>query len=197
MDFRKHAFIIATVGALQDHEGWSGRTQLQKSLFLLKALTDVDVPFQYVLYKHGPYSFDLEEELVQVRSYAAVRVNPIPAYGVTLELDKNADYVRRKAPLNAVELQEIGRICAFAAPKNVTALERIATAVWVRRQEGITEPYAVSQRVHVLKPHVSVEEAAAADAEAMTLLAGLIEAPLCQTKAINPLTNCKLNARNS
>ncbi len=169
MDFRKHAFIVETVSALQRHGG-RGKSHLQKSLFILKERLDVSVPFLYV-FMHGPHSFEVEDELAEVNSYAAVGITLDGVEGgVTLIPSKNAEYVRKKAPLSPDELSAVGRACEFAASKNCADLETIATTVWVRRREGITDPNEVSRRVHELKPHVTLAEAVAADSEVRAAL---------------------------
>ena len=63
MDFKKHAIILAVIDALHRHGSWTGKTHVQKALSLLRDAGSTEVPFQFVLYKHGPYSFDIEDEL--------------------------------------------------------------------------------------------------------------------------------------
>jgi uncharacterized protein YwgA len=76
MQFKKHAFILAVIDGLHRHGSWTGKTHVQKALSLLRDSGRVPVPFQFVLYKHGPYSFDVEAELEQMQSYGAIAVEP-------------------------------------------------------------------------------------------------------------------------
>ena len=84
MEIKKHAIILGVIESLNEHESWTGKTHVQKALWLLSAVGDIEVPFRFVLYKHGPYSFDVEEESEQMKGYAAVTVDTIPGMGVSL-----------------------------------------------------------------------------------------------------------------
>src|SRR5437016_5656530 len=100
MNYRKPALVLSVIRGLRSQGSWTGKTYVQKTLFLLKAASDVEVPFSYVLYKHGPYSFEVEAELAQMRSYAAVRAEPDPdGFGVVLMPGPGADFVVRGARL--------------------------------------------------------------------------------------------------
>lgn len=122
-------------------------------------------PFEFVLYKHGPYSFDIENELEQMKSYAAIEVQPCTDFGVVLKPSDNASLVKKESPLLASEVESIQAIGQFVGSKNVTELERLATAVWVRGREHASDNRDVANRVHDLKPHISIADALAADAQ--------------------------------
>jgi hypothetical protein len=163
MDFKKHALIMAVIESLRKHGSWTGKTHLQKALFLLSAAHPKYVPFQFVLYKHGPYSFDVEPELEEMKSYAAVVAEPVPGYGVVLKPGSMAGFPARKAPLRPRILQAVDDICRFVNTKKVTELEPIATAAWIRVREKISDPKMVAERLHALKPHIQVADALRAD----------------------------------
>jgi uncharacterized protein YwgA len=171
LHFKRHAFILAVIECLRQQGSWTGKTHVQKALSLLRDLGEVPVPFDFVLYKHGPYSFDVEHEIEQMQSYAAVRIEAnAQGYGVVLQPDQMADYVRRIAPLSEEESHAIEEVGRFVRDRNVTDLERLATASWILRQERIAEPGAVAKRLHSLKPHVSMRDAEQADAEVRSWL---------------------------
>jgi hypothetical protein len=63
------------------------------------------------------------------------------------------------------EKDGIERICRFIQGKNVGQLERLATAAWIRTEEGIRDTDAVATRLNHLKPHVGLRQAREADEE--------------------------------
>lgn len=170
MDFAKHALILATVEALRKHGNGTGKTHLQKALFLLECLDPRRVPFRFVLYKHGPYSFDLESELEEMKSYAAISATPVYDYGMDLRPGDMATYVREKSPLKRETARMIERVCRFVRLKTVSELERIATAAWLRKRNRVRARSRVAEHLHELKPHISTDEAARADEELLKLL---------------------------
>ncbi len=166
MQFKKHAFILAVIDALHRHGSWTGKTHVQKALSLLRDEGRVPVPFQFVLYKHGPYTFDLIGELEQMQSYGAIAVEPnVQGYGVVLRESEMAKFAQTQAPLSPEEFQGIEAVCKFVGSRNVAELERLATALWIRRHEGVTNQADVAKRLHELKPHVSIADAERADSE--------------------------------
>lgn len=163
MNFRKHALILEVINGLKTSKSWTGKTHVQKTMFLVNEATSIQVPFEFVLYKHGPYSFDIETELEQMKSYSGISVQPVSSYGVELKPSDNADLIRSLAPLTPLEKESIDKICLFVGNKGVVELERLATAVWIRRRERVTDPHEVARRVNGLKPHISLAEAIEAD----------------------------------
>ncbi len=170
MEFRKHALILEVIKGLRDNGSWTGKTHVQKTMFLVNEATSVEVPFEFVLYKHGPYSFDIETELEQMKSYNALAVQPISNYGVELKPSENAELIKSLSPISQPEKESIGEICHFVGAKGVVDLERLATTVWIRNREHITDHNQVAQRVNALKPHISIQEAEAADRTITTSL---------------------------
>lgn len=160
MIFKRHALLLKTVESLQESGSWTGRTHVQKALFLVKAAGRIKVPHQYVLYKHGPYSFEVDQELAAMRSYEAIAADELmPGYGPTLQPSRNRGFLMRVGKLKAAEAREIQRVCRFVDGRGVADLERLATAAWVLKQEKITNDEKAAARIHELKPHISVESA--------------------------------------
>jgi hypothetical protein len=164
MQFKKHAILLAVIECLRRHGSWTGKTHVQKALSLLRDSGRIPVPFQFVLYKHGPYSFEVEAELEQLQSYGGIAVEPNEhGYGVVLCAGAMADFVRAMEPLAPNELRAIEDVCEFVGVRNVVELERLATASWIRCQEGKTERADVAERLHALKPHIAIADAERAD----------------------------------
>jgi hypothetical protein len=173
MEFRKHVLLLSVIKRLRSRGSWTGKTHVQKALALLADTTDIAVPFAFVLYKHGPYSFEVEAELEQMRSYSAVEIQPnSDGYGVTIRPGGMAPFLEGQATLSEEEEVALDRVCELVGSRTVTDLERIATAAWIRRREGLVESRKVAERLHQLKPHVSIAEAEAADRELHGVLAG-------------------------
>src|SRR4051794_26143774 len=64
---------------------WCGETHVQKTTFLLQQLLSVDIGFEFVLYKHGPFSFDLRDALSEmVADNLLESVVRQPGYGPSL-----------------------------------------------------------------------------------------------------------------
>ena len=166
MQYKQHAFVLGVIESLHRHKSRTGKTHVQKALSLLRDLGKVVVPFDFVLYRHGPYSFQVEEALEQMQSYDAIGAEPnTGGYGAVLRPNTMGDFARSREPLTDSEKQAIEEVCTFVGTRNVLDLERLATASWIRQQERIIEPDKVAIRLNSLKPHISVEAGEAANAE--------------------------------
>ena len=124
-------------------------------MFFLQKLFDVPTGFEFILYKHGPFSFDLRDELTGMRADGFLKLIPQPPYGashVTSESGQNLE--RQFAETVDGHRNFIEYVAKNLGSKKVAELEQLATALYVMRQEphGSRETWA--QLVNQLKPRV-------------------------------------------
>lgn len=160
------AVLVDLAETMREHGSWSGETHLQKSSYLAQELTGVPFDYDFVLYKHGPYSFDLRDELAQMRARNVIDREPQPApYGPKLsatESGKNTTE-NHKALVDAVH-ERLDFIAERLNGMGAAALERISTAFHVSEEEDMegADQETRAGRLHELKPHISLEQARSA-----------------------------------
>jgi hypothetical protein len=171
MEFQKHVLILAMIEALSAQGARCGKTAVVKGLLLAESAGLLEPRFRFFLYKHGPYSTEVLDDVERMVSYDAVAVEPgLDGYGVLLKPAKMASYVKQQSPLSDEARAVIDRVCGFIRQRNVLHLERLATAAWIRTREAIDDPDDVAQRLHALKPHISLEAAREADRQVADFL---------------------------
>ncbi len=171
MDFNRHALILAMIENLQANGSRTGKVHVIKGLALASMAGFLDIPFEFFLYKHGPYSTDIEQNLEEMVSYDGISIQPaFDGWGVILKPSENATFIKRQAGLTPEQRRGIERVCRFLKGKNATELERLATAMWIRKRMGIEETDDVAVKLNELKPHVSISEAREADQEIVAFL---------------------------
>ncbi len=161
-NLQKQGIIQALVDALQSRGSWTGETHLQKSMYFLQELLRVPTSFDFVLYKHGPYSFDFNEVLSSMRSNGFLDWQPREPYGPSIIPGPLSDRLRRLSAKNTQTFEkQFNFVADKLAKKDVRELERIATALLVSQESsaGIRER---ALRIHELKSHVSMPEAISA-----------------------------------
>jgi hypothetical protein len=169
------AVLVGLARRLREHGSWAGETHIQKAAYLLHGLLGVSFDFEFILYKHGPFSFELRDELTTLRADGLLaRETQPPPFGprvtVTprgLELEQRFQRTMRRFG------GQLDWIAERLGSRGVLDLERLATALWVTREAG--EGASVQDRAEALnrlKPHVAVGVAA----EAVTEIDGLISA---------------------
>lgn len=168
----KKALLISLVTRLREAGSWSGETHIQKSVYASQELLDIPFEFDFVLYKHGPFSFDLREELLSMRADGLLKevAQPYP-YGPTLESGPLAQTLSSEFPKT---LEKYGSRLEFVAKRlgscDVAELERITTALYVTRTIGQEDARTRAKALSVLKPHIELEEALKAVKEVDDLL---------------------------
>lgn len=165
MERLQRASILLTLNEeLRKAGSWAGETHMQKATFFLQELMNVPLAFDFVLYKHGPFSFDLRDELTFMRAQNFLRLEPQNPYGPTL-VDGEKSELLKQAFLQAINkhLPSIRFVSQKLGTKTVAGLERTATALYiVLREPDDVDP---AQLLTDLKPHISLPEAQAAVSE--------------------------------
>lgn len=170
MDHLSRAALITSLASrLRDRGSWCGETHLQKAVFLLQEVAGVPTGFEFVLYKYGPFSFDLRDELDEMKAEQLldVQVQPQP-YGPRLAPSDLAGKVEasRQAELDP-HLEQLERIADVVKGRGVTDLEALATAVLLASEDGDEE---LASHLRRKKPHIGERKAESAAKEALELL---------------------------
>lgn len=157
----KNAIVLSLADNLKDAGSWCGETHLQKAVYLLQELAGVPLEFDFILYKHGPFSFDLRDALTAMRAdyQLQLRPNPIP-YGPTLVTTETGKRLQER--LSTVVAPHNRQICFMArhlGSKSVTDLEQLGTAFYVRKEDDSRSQEQVARRVSELKPHIPIDVA--------------------------------------
>lgn len=162
---RRDAVLIRLIEALRKKGSGCGETHIQKSVYFLQALAGAETGFDFILYKHGPFSFDLRDELTAMRANSLVALEVQAArYGPSVAPLPAAERLCERFPrtLRAHE-SSVAFVASKVGSKTVGELERLATALYVSRQsEHRLDINECAQEIHKLKPHIPVVQGAEA-----------------------------------
>lgn len=131
-------------------------------MYFLQDLLGVPTNFAYTLYKYGPFSHELRGELGTMQADGFLQVVPQPEpYGPKLQITDVADrQLIERWPKTLTRYDEhLDFVARELGELGVGELERLATALWVRQAEPKASDEHLAERIHVLKPHVSKEQA--------------------------------------
>jgi uncharacterized protein YwgA len=161
MNRMQRAVVLLTLlEELKKRGSWCGETHLQKATYFLQQLTGVPLGLEFVLYKHGPYSFDLNDEITALRADQLLTVQPRSPYGPSLYPSEGGRtlYDRYRQTLGNYT-DAIRFVADRLGPKNVTDLERLGTALYVSTLAPTADRETRSKKLQELKPHVRTEDA--------------------------------------
>lgn len=158
------ALLTNLIRRMRNNGSWCSETHLQKSTYVAQNLADVPLGFDFILYKHGPFSFDLRDELTSLRADGLVQLEPQPfPYGPKFKITENARRLQQKFPRT---IRRYADALEFVAEKladmQVSELERLATALYAKANFADQDDQDRAQWIHRKKPHVSINEALAA-----------------------------------
>ena len=161
---RRASILLVLNEELRRAGSWAGETHMQKATYFLQKLMNVPLEFDFVLYKHGPFSFDLRDELTFMRAQGFLRLEPQYPYGPTLVAGEKSELLKQVFQAAIEEcLPRIRFVSQRLAPKTVAGLERTATALYVTLQVPAEADRAL--RLTHLKPHIGLQDAQAAVSE--------------------------------
>lgn len=157
---------------LAERGSWAGETHLQKSIYFLQEGAGVPLGFDFTLYKFGPFSFDLREELAGYRSerLMGLRVES-PQYGPRLTRTKKGAQLQERFPKTLGRFDpQITAVADFVGAKGVGQLERLGTALLFQREDPSWSDQEVAEQIVAVKPHVNRRDAAQSSAEVRAFL---------------------------
>ena len=161
---KRAALITRLIELLREKGSWCGETHIQKATLFVQDLMKVPLGFDFILYKHGPFSFDLRDELTSLRADELVRLEPQWSFGPRITPTDLSNYIQN---ISSKTLKKYNDRIAFVAnklgAKGVTELERLATAFFLKqRPEAGVSIDDRSKQLTELKPHILPEIARAA-----------------------------------
>jgi hypothetical protein len=140
---------------------------VQKATLFLQDLTRIPMGFDFILYKHGPFSFDLRDELTSLRADELIKLEPQWPYGPRIMTTDRSKYIQG---LYSKTLEKYNDSISFIAEKlgakGVADLERLATALYVTQRAGTDASIDKrAAKLTALKPHITRDDAVAAAME--------------------------------
>jgi len=78
---KRYAVVTLLVEKLNKHGSWCGETHIQKAMYFLKELFPEIVDYSFMLYKYGPFSFELRDDIGIMVTEGILDVVPMFPYG--------------------------------------------------------------------------------------------------------------------
>jgi uncharacterized protein YwgA len=150
---------------MREAGSWCGRMHIQKTLYTFQTLFHPgdELEVRFILYKHGPYSFALDEDLAEMEFYSGLERKEQRLYEARYEPGQGAKALRERFG-SGVEtwLPQIEFVARRVSRKNVRELEALCILMFVATdpQERRLYPRDVDcmSRVLELKPHLAHAE---------------------------------------
>ena len=158
-DIDRSAILLDLAAQLREHGSWTGETHVQKAAYFMQELLGVPSGFKFVLYRHGPFSFDLRASLNKLETWGGIQTEEQPyPYGAKIIEGPRSGMLKTASKCRGVYVRPIQFVAGQLGNANVSELERIATALFIELDPHV-KPEDRLHRLVTLKPHISREEA--------------------------------------
>jgi uncharacterized protein YwgA len=158
----RDAVLLSLIKEMKTKGSWCGETHIQKAAYFLQELLEVPMSLEFILYKHGPYSFDLSDEVTAMRADNLLEYKARRPYGPSLfPTREGQDFLDRYPKTLGKYAEKVHFIAENIGKMGVADLERLATALYVTLNEN-GEVKSRESRIAELKPHIKIDEAAEA-----------------------------------
>lgn len=160
---QRAALITRLLQKLREKGSWCGEMHAQKTAFFLQELLEVPLEFDFILYKYGPFSFDLRDELTSMMADGLIRLNPQWPYGPHIIPTNLAERIQDAYGKTLKKhTDKIAFVADKLGPKDIRELERLATALYLTLEQGTDESCDErANKLTNLKPHISYDQAKA------------------------------------
>jgi len=145
-----YAIVLKAVHGLNAAKSWTGKTHVIKTLYI--ASTKADLPFEFVLFKHGPYSFDANDAIEFMSAIKLLSLTATPPYGVQLKPGRLESVIDVDVDPRVIEA--IDRAVESVGDSDVKQLEAFATSIWVLEKQKPIHDAEWLKAVKELKPHL-------------------------------------------
>jgi uncharacterized protein YwgA len=172
-DLAQDAVLAGLVRRLREARSWGGETHVQKAAYLLRELRSVPFSFDFILYKYGPFSFELRDELAAMQADRFIeRESRRPQYGPQLQVtERGMALEQRMTKTMARYGGDLDWVADWLGDRGVADLERLATAMWMTRHNAGTSAPERAELLIGVKPHIELVDAREAVQEIDRLLA--------------------------
>jgi hypothetical protein len=152
------ALIVDLIKELHLHGSWCGETHIQKAMYISQDLAKANFGYKFVMYKHGPFSFDLKDELAAMRANGIIEFTfPQRGYGPSICVTKFGERVYDTNQDNIKNYCRVNEFVAkWLATSDVRNLERLATAYYVTKKNPRDPIIERARKINSLKLHIDV-----------------------------------------
>jgi hypothetical protein len=146
------AWVLHAIGALNDANSWTGRIHIHKLLYLSGELAGVEHPFEFELYRFGPYSFELDADIRDLSVCDLVSVEyRHPGYGPSYSIAKDwRDSVEDS--VSPEQRKRLADVACRLGPLDAADLELIATCCWFEESLESPDDESILAAVENIKP---------------------------------------------
>lgn len=159
---QKASLIVEMIDKMKERDGWAGETHLHKCLFFLQEMRGIPTDYEFQIYHYGPYSFNLSDEIVQLKGDKIIIPYPRPyPYAPSLACSESSQTLREYFPKTLEKYAEdITFVAKHFGNLNATELSKLATAYYfILKDQYVNDDEDIAKKVNHAVHYISVPDA--------------------------------------
>ena len=162
---QKASLIVEMIDKMKERDGWAGETHLHKCLFFLQEMRGIPTDYEFLIYHYGPFSFDLSDEIVQLKGDNIIIPYPRPfPYAPSLACSEASHRLREYFPKTLKKYaDDINFVANHFGNLNATELSKLATAYYFilkgEKDNCIDDDDDIARKVDQAVHYISVPDA--------------------------------------
>ena len=157
---QKAALISEMLDKMIHKGSWAGETHLQKCLFFLQEMRGVSTGYIFQIHHYGPFSFDLSDEIVQLKGDRLIVpfYRPYP-YGPSLASSEASLHLRTYFTKTLGKYtNDIDFVVKHFGNLNANELGELSTAYYFILQDKTSSDEEIAKKVNKAKPYISIPD---------------------------------------
>ena len=157
---QKATLICTMLDRMIEKGSWAGETHLQKCLFLLQSMRNVPTGYTFQLHHYGPFSFDLSDEIIQLKGDRIIVPRPRPyPYGPSLASSDLSQRLRQNFSKTLEKYSDdIDFVTDNFGDLNASELGKLATAYHFILQDKNSSDEEIAKKINDVKSHILISE---------------------------------------
>lgn len=156
--WHKYGIIAYLAKKMQGLNTQFGKTSIQKLIYILQEIYEVNIGYKYILYNYGPYSQDLASDLDYVAALDGVTISWVNSGGYDIKPGaENKVFIEKINPFINLNKEKIDQALAEFGRYNAKELELRATIIYMVREYNEQNIDEIADKVHDLKPYFTCE----------------------------------------
>jgi len=171
----RYACVLSVIKSLQKTTEKVNETKIQKTMFFIEEIfPEIDV-YEFIMYKYGPFSFDLRDDLGHMVAKKFLRTIDREPYGTQISEDDLSKQLEMQYSENYLKIKPYSDFIAEKiGGKGIHDLEAIGTALFIiqikdKEIQNITLQNKI-KLFDIFKPHIDEKIAIDAIEEVKTIL---------------------------
>lgn len=156
----KAVLITELLDRMRDNGSLATALHMQKGMYFLQEMREVPLGYDFVVYRYGSFSFELKDELLQLRGEGILEwVFHSPKYSPGLASTQFSKELRNELPkFLARHDDSLTFVAENIGPMKGKQLEQVSTAFYFFTK-GVERDEKVAREVCKVKTHIPPDEA--------------------------------------